>query len=120
MTDDERRYRAALALIWRELVSPDVEVALIRDRIERILREECAELSPEDAAMPARVQWFGVGWGAPINDSCEHVSVPVGASCGHCRRRIDHESSGLSIPSMSGRVPYHARCFARAVGVEVL
>ena len=78
------------------------------------------------------MKWFGVTWGAPINDDCEHAATPVGEPCSKCPEPIGLHDRGVIIPAFiaperepgapaTGLVsawshrPMHLRCFMEEV-----
>ena len=44
------------------------------------------------------MQWFGTNWGAPINEVCEQIPVPVGELCIACSKSIEISDDGLAMP----------------------
>jgi len=63
--------------------------------------------------------WFGTSWGAPINDTCEQVAVPVGELCEWCEEPIRETESGIMLDSLGvdgiRRAAYHVECQTRSV-----
>lgn len=58
------------------------------------------------------MKWFGVSWGAPMNDDCPHVPPPVGEKCVHCDEGIVAKDSGVIYSN--GPVA-HRNCFLRGM-----
>lgn len=58
------------------------------------------------------MKWFGVSWGAPMNDECPSVPPPVGELCAHCGEGIVAKDSGVVYAN--GPVA-HRNCFLRGV-----
>jgi len=59
-----------------------------------------------------KMVWFGVGWGAPMNEECASVPPPVGEACVHCGEGIVARDSGVIY--CNGPVA-HRNCFLRGV-----
>jgi len=63
------------------------------------------------------MRWFGNPWGAPMNDDCEHVAVPVGDPCSRCDEPIQITDRGVlmwHIDAGGGQYrPLHYACFMR-------
>jgi hypothetical protein len=57
------------------------------------------------------MKWFGVSWGAPMNDECPEVPPPVGEICQHCGEGIVAADSGVVYAN--GPV-MHRNCFLRS------
>jgi hypothetical protein len=73
-----------------------------------------------DEAMTVR--WFGPDWRAPINESENEMSVPLGEKCDRCHLYFDHDEQGVAIPcspsiSENGQVFYHLHCFLAEIGM---
>jgi hypothetical protein len=67
------------------------------------------------------VRWFGESWGAPVNETTEHVETPVGQPCEECRVQIKADDSGFLIPDAvpllgeAHESPWHFDCLMRHV-----
>ena len=61
---------------------------------------------------PGMSMWFGKSWGAPVNESCNEASVPVGQPCHWCPKSIGADSQGfLMINATSAQYePVHRSC----------
>lgn len=90
------------------------------------------------------MRWFGESWGAPVNETTDHVDTPVGESCAQgCGRPIAEGDQGVLIPgvntlTLQGRFlmrdgstedtfvervqaehAYHLDCFLRSIGMRI-
>lgn len=69
------------------------------------------------------MKWFGISWGAPVNDDRTHTATPVGDLCAHCQQPVQEGERGLILPFMGGpddppELPYHLRCFSKCLGID--
>lgn len=69
------------------------------------------------------MRWFGKSWNAPINETCEHTTLPLRTTCSYCYRLIRGDSQGLEIPGVDeAGAPftafYHLPCFLRSMGIS--
>ena len=66
-----------------------------------------------------KVKWFGESWGAPVNDDCEQVPIPVGELCANCDELIEADGQGVMLYHLTmddaGYRPYHYECHMRTV-----
>ena len=56
------------------------------------------------------MRWFGTSWGAPLNEDCPQVPVPVGAMCLWCSEIVAEHETGVIYSN--GPVA-HFECFLR-------
>jgi len=56
------------------------------------------------------MRWFGESWGAPLNEDCPQVEVPVGGFCIWCEEVILQQNSGIVY---SNGPLAHLECFLR-------
>jgi hypothetical protein len=66
----------------------------------------------EEFEVSEMMKWFGVSWGAPMNEECPNVPPPVGERCVHCEEGIVAADSGVIYAN--GPVA-HRNCFLRGV-----
>lgn len=123
MTIDRRkRWRAQEAFAWRErgltypAIASRLRCSLSTARHYVDLWER--HLRAVERAQRIHMRWFGVNWEAPINQTCDHIETPVGATCMVCSLNIYEHDQGLLIPRLDGHGedPIHLRCFLYAVG----
>lgn len=61
-----------------------------------------------------KMKWFGLSWGAPVNESCEKVATPVGEECGRCGVAIKPSDRGFVMMHISEASyewkPWHFAC----------
>jgi hypothetical protein len=55
------------------------------------------------------IQWFGIGWGAPINVIAQHIQTPIGALCFRCQIPIVLGDRGYLLPP--NQEAWHLGCF---------
>jgi hypothetical protein len=56
----------------------------------------------------SELRWWGAPWGAPVNDDCERIPVPVGVPCGCCEKPIAESDQGLTLLRDD---PWHLHCY---------
>jgi predicted amidophosphoribosyltransferase len=66
--------------------------------------------------------WFGKNWNAPICETCQKASTPVGAHCAHCNRKIVDGDNGVILPGISANGEqlntfWHYICFASNISI---
>jgi hypothetical protein len=61
------------------------------------------------------VAWFGPSWGAPVNQDCPQVDVPVGAPCMNCEREVGRGERGIVAAGDGGYQALHLRCLLEQV-----
>jgi len=71
------------------------------------------------------MKWFGESWGAPVNESAEHVDTPVGWPCVYCRIMIVEADAGFITPYISDEedvdeVAFHHECFLKDLGIALV
>lgn len=70
------------------------------------------------------MRWFGESWGAPVCEVSEHVPVPQGEICAHCRRPIKAHHQGFLLPCLGDglplEVPYHRNCMMGLLGLATV
>ena len=62
--------------------------------------------------------WFGKSWGAPACEEDEHVETPVGVACARCKKPIEADDQGVTMPLVeqkgnlffSRMLAYHLQC----------
>jgi hypothetical protein len=47
-----------------------------------------------------QVRWFGVGWGAPINDPAIWIDTPADVNCATCAEPIEPGDQGMRVPAV--------------------
>jgi hypothetical protein len=60
--------------------------------------------------------WFGKSWGAPACEEDEHVETPVGVACARCKKPIEADDQGVTMPLISldrsvSILAYHLQCY---------
>jgi hypothetical protein len=75
------------------------------------------EVQPEPDDI-GTVRWFGVSWGAPVNDPRAWIETPRSAVCLGCGVWIKNGEQGMQIPSTDGFVFFHLDCFLKDIGVS--
>jgi hypothetical protein len=67
------------------------------------------------------MRWFGETWDAPVNESTEEATIPIGEACERCEVEIKEGDRGFLIPGFVDdsktvrEFPYHLRCFMAGV-----